>query len=188
VELATRARSIDPSFGLTFSALAFIYLSQRKFDLALEMSSQAIKTQPNDPYITIYHGFIAAANGDLDSGIEYAKHALRLDPLSARTPYLNILGLLHFLAGNYPEALDALMRNQERGGPLGPGAMQFLAVTYSRMDETARAELTLNLADTMKPEGYNWEAWFLDAFKDPALPRKVLDEIEIIREGTSAPQ
>jgi TolB-like protein len=185
--LAARARDIDPSFGLTFSALAFIYLSQRKFDLALEMSEKANKIQPNAPYITVYHGFIAAANSDLDGGIEYAKHALRLDPLSARTPYLNILGLLHFLAGNYPEALDALMRNQERGGPLGPGSMQFLAVTYSKMGQMARAELTLKLADTMTPEDYNWETWFLSAFKDPALPHKVLDEIEIIRERVSAP-
>ena len=186
VESAARARDIDPSFGLTFSALAFIYLSERKFELALEMSAQAIKIQPNDPYITVYHGFITAANSDLDGGIDYAKRALRLDPLSARTPYLNILGLLHFLAGNYPEALDAMMRNQERGGPHGPGSMQFLAVTYSKMDEMAKAELTLKLADTMTPGDYDWEAWFLSAFKDPALPHKVLDEIEIIREGNSA--
>ena len=65
--------------------------------------------------------------------------------------------------------------------------MQFLAVTYSKMGEMAKAELSLKLADTMTPEDYKWETWFLDAFKDPALPRKVLDEIEIIREGTSAP-
>jgi len=157
VELAARARDIDPSFGLTFSALAFIYLSERKFELALEMSAQAIKIQPNDPYITVYHGFITAANNDPDGGIDYAKRALRLDPLSTRTPYLNILGLLHFLAGNYPEALAAMMRNQERGGPHGPGSMQFLAVTYSKMDEMAKAELTLKLADTMTPGDFNPE-------------------------------
>ena len=185
VELATRAREIDPSFGLTFSALSFIHLSERKFDLAHKMSKQANKIQPNDPYITVYHGFIEATIGNLEGGIELAERALRLDPLSARTPYLNILGLLHFLAGNYPEALDALMRNQERGGPLGPGTMQFLAVAYSKMGEVARAEITLKLADTMTPESYNWEAWFLSAFKNPALPHKVLDEIEIIREGTT---
>lgn len=186
VELATRAREIDPSFGLTFSALAFIYLSERKFEQALEMSLQAIKIQPNDPYVMVYHGFIAAANSNLEGGIEHVKRALRLDPLSARTPYLNILGLLHFLAGNYPEALDAMMRNQERGGPLGPGTMHLLAVIYSKKGEMAKAELTLKLADTITSEDYNWEAWFLSAFKDPTLPHKVLDEIETIRKGNSA--
>jgi hypothetical protein len=65
--------------------------------------------------------------------------------------------------------------------------MQFLAVTYSKMGQMAKAELTLKLADTMTPEDYNWETWFLSAFKDPALPHKVLDEIEIIRERVSAP-
>jgi len=186
--LAAEARDIDPSFGLTFSALAFIYLSERKFELAHEMSEQANKIQPNNPYITVYHGFIEATISDLEGGIELAERALQLDPLSARTPYLNILGLLHFLAGNYREALDAVMRNQERGGPLGPGTMQLLAATYSKMGEMAKAELSLKLADTMKPEDYNWEAWFLDAFKDPALPHKLLDEIEIIREGIETSQ
>ena len=75
---------------------------------------------------------------------------------------------------------------QERGGPRGPGTMQFLAVTYSKMGEMAKAELTLKLADTMTPGDYNWEAWFLSAFKDPTLPHKVLDEIETIRKGDSA--
>jgi len=187
VELATRAREIDPSFGLTFSALAFIYMSERKFEQALKMSAQAIRIQPNDPYITVYHGFIAAANSDFEGGIEYAERALRLDPLSSRTPYLNIFGLLHFLAGNYPEARDALMRNQDRGGPLGPGTMQLLAVTYSKMGEMAKAEITLKLADTMTPGDHKKEAWLLSAFKDPALPHKVLDEIETIRKGNSAP-
>jgi hypothetical protein len=64
--------------------------------------------------------------------------------------------------------------------------MQFLAVTYSKMDEMAKAELTLKLADTMTPGDYDWKAWFLSAFKDPAFPHKVLDEIEVIREGFSA--
>jgi len=186
VELAARAREIDPSFGLTFSALAFIYLSEQQFDLALEMSEQAVKIQPSDPYVTIYHGFIAATNGDLDRGIAYAERALRLDPLPARTPYLNILGLLYFLAGQYDQALDVYMRNQERGGPLGPGTMQFLAVTYSRMGERTKAESTLKLAEASTSGDYKWEAWLLRAFKDPALPRKVLDELEMIRERISA--
>ena len=146
LNLASRARNIDPTFGLTYSALAFIHLSKREFEDALAMSSQAIEIQPNDPYVTVYHGITLALGGDLDGGIQFASRALRLDPLNARTPYLNILGLIQYLAGHYDEALSILKRNQERGGPVGPGQLQFLAATYSKLGEAAMAESTLKMA------------------------------------------
>jgi len=146
LNLASRARNIDPTFGLTYSALAFIHLSKREFEDALAMSSQAIEIQPNDPYVTVYHGITLALGGDLEGGIQFASRALRLDPLNARTPYLNILGLIQYLAGHYDEALSILKRNQERGGPVGPGQLQFLAATYSKLGEAAMAESTLKMA------------------------------------------
>jgi len=181
MELAARARKIDASFGLTYSAMAFIHLSQREFAEALAMSSRAIEIQPNDPYVTVYHGINLALDGDLEHGIEYANRALRLDPLHARTPYLNIIGLLNYLAGYYDEALKALLRNQERGGPIGPGQMQFLAATYSKLGDFAMAESTLIIAGSPKMEISRSEKWLLSAFRDPAIPQKLLDEIEIIR-------
>ena len=181
MELAARARKIDVSFGLTYSALAFIHLSQREFEKALAMSTQAIRIQHNDPYVTVYHGINLALDGDLEGGMEYANRALRLDPLNVRTPYLNIIGLLNYLAGHYDEALKALLRNQERGGPIGPGQMRFLAATYSKLGDFAMAESTLIIAGGPKSGISRSEEWLMKAFKDPAIPRKLLDEIEAIR-------
>jgi TolB-like protein/Tfp pilus assembly protein PilF len=180
LELAARARELDPSFGLTFSALAFIHMSRREFEEALQMSLRAIEIQPNDPYINVYHGFIVAAAGDLERGIEYARRAVRLDPLHARTPYLNILGLLNFLAGHYEEALNALQRNQERGGPLGAGQMRVLAAAYSKTGEPAKAEYTLKVANSLAPETGRWKDWLSNAFEDPAVLQTLFDEIESI--------
>ena len=181
IELAARAREIDPSFGLTFSALAFIHMSKREFEQALQMSARAIEIQPNDPYIAVYHGFIIAATGDIEGGIEYAKRAVRLDPLHARTPYLNILGLLNYLAGRYDDALDALLRNQSRGGPYGPGQLRNLAATYSKLGELAKAEYTLKMADSLTPGDNRSKQWLLSSFKDPAQLQPLFDEIESIR-------
>jgi len=186
IELAARARDIDPSFGLTFSALAFIHMSEREFEEALKMSLRAIEIQPNDPYLAAYHGFIIAATGDLESGIEYAKRAIRLDPLNARTPYLNILGLLSFLAGRYDEALDALLRNQARGGPHGPGQLRSLAAAYSRLGELAKAEYTLKLSDSLAPEN-RWKQWLMDSFRDPETLQPLFDEIDVIRRRAESP-
>lgn len=181
MELATRARKIDPSFGLTFSALAFIYLSERDFDRAYEMSSQAIEMQPNDPYVAAYHGFIMATRGNLDGGIEFVNRALRLDPFNARSPYLNILGVIHYLAGHYDEALNALLKNQNRGGPQGAGPLRFLAASHSKLGESGQAELALKAADQQSQGQHDWETWLLNAFRDPALPHKVIDEVRSIR-------
>ena len=184
--LASKARNIDPVFGLTYSALAFIHLSERNFEEALAMSSQAIEIQPSDPYVTVYHGINLALGGDLESGIHFAKRALRLDPLNARTPYLNILGLIQFLYGRYDEALSSLLRNQERGGPIGPGQLQFLAATYSKLGDSAMAESTLKMAEGMKSKISHSENWLLQAFKDPAIPRRLSEEIEVIQMRTGA--
>ena len=181
MRLASKARNIDPVFGLTYSALAFIHLSERNFEEALAMSLQAIEIQPSDPYVTIYHGIILALGGDLVSGLHFANRALRLDPLNARTPYLNILGIIQFLSGRYDEALSSLLRNQERGGPIGPGQLQFLAATYSKLGDFAMAESTLKMVEGMKTKISHSENWLLGAFKDPAIPRRLTEEIEIIQ-------
>ena len=180
VELAARARKFDPSFGLTYSALAFIHLSLREYKEAIAMSSQAVEIQPNDPYVSVYHGIILALDGDLEGGIHFAHRALRLDPLNSRSPYLNIIGLINFLAGNYQEALSSLLRNQERGGPVGPGQLQFLSATYSKLGEFAMAESTLKMADSLKSRISRSENWLLKAFRDPAIPQRLVDEIDAI--------
>jgi len=181
MRLALKARNIDPLFGLTYSALAFIHLSERNFEQALVMSSQAIEIQPNDPYVTVYHGIILVLGGDLESGLHFANRALKLDPMNSRTPYLNILGLIQFLSGRYDEALRSLSRNQERGGPIGPGQLQFLAATYSKLGDFAMAESTLKMSGGMKTKISHTENWLLQAFKDPEIPRKLTKEIEIIQ-------
>lgn len=186
IELAARAQEMDPSFGLTFGALAFIHLSDREFEAALHMSERAIEIQPNDPYISAYHGLILATSGDLEGGIEFAKHAMRLDPLNARTPYLNILGLLSFLAGRHDEAMEALLGNQARGGPYGPGQLRSLAAAYSRLGEPAKAKYTLNLADSLAPDEARWRQWLLNSFEDPANLQPLFEELETIRERANS--
>jgi TolB-like protein/Tfp pilus assembly protein PilF len=182
--MASRARDIDPDFGLTYSALAFIHLSQREFEQALAMSGKATEIHPNDPYVIAYHGAILAFGGDLEGGLYYTHRALKLDPLHARTPYLNIVGLLYYLNGNYDLALEALLKNQERGGPTGPGQVQVLAAVHSKLGQYAAAESLLNSASAMHRDISRSENWLLRAFKDPAVPKRLTDEVVLIRAGT----
>jgi hypothetical protein len=77
--------------------------------------------------------------------------------------------------------LSSLLRNQERGGPIGPGQLQFLAATYSKLGKFAMAESTLKMAEGMKTKISRSENWLLQAFKDPAIPRRLSEEIGVIQ-------
>jgi len=179
--LASQARMIDPGFGLTLSAKAFLHLANGEFGKALESSEKAVISEPNDAYINAYHGFMMGTNGDLEGGIQYVERALRLDPLNYRSPYLNILGVLNYLAGNYTGARDNLLLSLQRGGPGGPGPMRFLAASHSILGETVKAESVLHDADQLQPGEESWKQWLLSTFADPDIPQRVIVEIDSIR-------
>ncbi len=178
-ELSGRALELDPSFGLAYSTQALAYQSRRDFDKALAASGKAIETRPNDPYVSVYHAAVLLSSGEADKGIDYAKRALRLDPLAPRTPYLNILGMANFHAGKYPEALDAFRRNIERGGPFGAHIQCYLTATYAylgRIDEARENLKTLN----MYKDGFSWKEWIRRWHKEPEEAERLLARIRAL--------
>jgi adenylate cyclase len=182
LEMAEVAQNLDPSFGLSYSAQAFAFLVNRNFEQALTASAKAVQLAPNDPYVMTYHGFILCASGDADEGITYAETALRLDPLNARTPYLNILGVINFQAGHYETALAAFLRNRERGGPLGPGIHNFIAATYAVLGDSAKAAATLSVADLLRNENHDWEDWVRRSWQHQKDSERILKLIKQIRD------
>jgi TolB-like protein/Tfp pilus assembly protein PilF len=144
IDLAEAAISISPDFGMSYTALAFAHLVRRNFDKALAFSARAVEAQPGDPYVMSYHGMIHCFAGHAERGIEFARRAVRLDPLNVRAPYLNILGTIYLHAGRFEEALAALRRNLERGGPTTPGGEIRRAVTYYWLDRRDEAKAVLS--------------------------------------------
>ena len=181
LEMAERAQNLDPSFGLSYTAQAFAFLVSREFDRALNASGNAMKLAPNNPYVVTYHGFMLCAAGYSEEGITFVETALRLDPLNARTPYLNILGVTNFFAGHYEIALQAFLENQERGGPLGPGIQYFVAASYEALGDYTRAKATLILSDLLIGTGFNWENWVRQSWKNPEDSDHILNLIKQIR-------
>ncbi len=181
MEMADMAQSLDPSFGLSYSARAFAFLVSRDFEQALIASEKAVQLSPNDPYVMSYNGFILCASGNADAGISYAETALRLDPLNARTPYLNILGVINLQAGHYETALRAFLKNQERDGPLGPGTHNFIAAAYAALGEKTKAADALSVADLLKNENYDWADWVRRSWKNQEDSDHILNLVEQVR-------
>lgn len=186
MDMAETAQTLDPDFGLSFTAQAFASLVNRDFEQALAASARAVQLAPNDPYVASYHGFILSASGNAQEGIAYAETALRLDPLNARTPYLNILGTINLQAGEYEVALQALSRSRERGGPLGPGIQYFIAAAYAGLGDSANAYATLSVADLLENERSDWEEWVRRSWKNKEDSDHLLKLIKQIRD--SGPQ
>ena len=185
MEMAEMGKSIDPSFGLSYIAQAFSFLVNRDYEQALRASAKAVEFSPNDPYVMAYNGFILCASGNADEAITYVETALRLDPLNARTPYLNILGVINFQAGHYETALQAFLKNQERGGPIGPGIHYFVTAAYVALGDSTKAADSLGVADLLRDENNDWEDWVRRSWKNQKDSDHILKLIEQIRESRS---
>ena len=131
-----------------------------------------------------YNGFILCASGNAEEGITFAETALRLDPLNARTPYLNILGVINLQAGHYQTALRAFQNNLDRSGPLGPGIHYFLAAAYIAVGDDTKAAESLSVADLLKDENYDWEGWVRRSWKNQEDSERILKLIEQVRQQT----
>lgn len=147
---AERALDMDPESALAYDALALSQLIMRNFDGAIQNSKRAIEVAPNDPYAQSYHAFILTANGQAQSAIDFGERAIRLDPLTRRTPYRNILALIHVHAGNYQDAIDLLTESQRFGGPQTAGHIANKAAAYAGLEDFEEAR---NLVKTL-PDGF----------------------------------
>jgi adenylate cyclase len=174
--LANKALELDPDFGLAHSALAFTYMHNREFDKALAASSDAIRVQPNDPYVSAYHGFILCANEQPEEGLPFAKRAIRLDPVFPRTPYRNILGIISFHAGHYREALDAFVRSDELGGPRSAGLLAYQAATYVLLGRDQEARTSIDLLSSYNGD-HDWMGWLHLAYKNGQYAEQVLQPL-----------
>jgi TolB-like protein/Flp pilus assembly protein TadD len=181
-ELSDRALQLDGSFGLALSTQALVYLTQRNYEKARIASDQALQVQPNDPYVAIYHSAILLSSGQAQEGIEFARRSLRLDPLSPRTPYLNILGMAHFHAGEYREALAAMQRNIDRGGPFGAHIQAYVTAAYAQLGDTATAKEQLEILN-MYTGDFSWENWLQRWHKDDKEAARVLEPIRALSAG-----
>jgi len=174
-KMAKRALDVDPKSSLALDALALSQLVMRDFDAAVSTSELALLTAPNDPYVQSYHAFILTADGQATRAIRFAERAVRLDPLDPRTPFRNILGVVHLHAGNYELATRSFSENNRLKGPQSAGHIANMAAAYAGLGDHREAS---HFA-AMLPKGFRegpWLDWHkrsfrsnIDALKIPTL-------------------
>ena len=79
-------------------------MAERYYERALELN-------PNDAEQVAYMGVLHAFLGRPDEAVEWFRQARLLDPYFEPSWYRPILGVAHFIAGRYEEAVTALGRS-----------------------------------------------------------------------------
>jgi tetratricopeptide (TPR) repeat protein len=151
-EAATLAVEKDPTFAWGQIGLALAQNLRGDFAESAEAARLAATLGPDDPYTLSFSGLLQTFAGDSGAGVPLVRRALRLDPLSFRTPFRNVAGVVLFHAGLFEETLEVLFENQSLGGPDGPHMGYYRAATLARLGRIgeARQEIERGSGDAVR--------------------------------------
>jgi adenylate cyclase len=106
-ELATRAIVLDAQEIACHIALSYVQLCRRRYDEAEFHARKALALNPNRPNALVGMADVFIMTGRPDDAVALIADAMRLDPHHP-TWYWTELGLAHFAARRYAEAIAAI--------------------------------------------------------------------------------
>ncbi len=177
--LSAEAINIDPENSLALIAQGLLALLEGAHDRAIELCRIAVEKRPSSSHAHAFHGIMLTFAGRASEGIQSLQKAMRLDPVNARVPFLNMLGLAYFHAGDYAAALASFQRNIERGGPIGPHMLVYIAATHAALGD---AQMEQNVLRTLRenPSSFSVETWLRRAYRDPGEIERLLTVLKKI--------
>ena len=165
IELAEKAIALDDEFAGGYAMLAFAQSLGEDSDAALMNAKRAVDIQPGDAFSQFVVGMSMIIADRAGEGVAHLEEALRLDPLEARTPYRNVIGIAHYVSGDYSKALRTIEYNYEKGGPRGPHMDVFLVAAHARlgqMEEARRLVASMHESDREFPIRTWLSRWIAD--------------------------
>ena len=136
LELAKKAVALDENDPLCQSALGWIYLFRKSFDLADQYYQRALRLNPNNSEHVARMGFLYAYTGRPDEALDSLAQARVIDPFFSPVWYWHHLGYAHFIARRYDDAIAALSHSTTM--PFWVQA--YLAACYALTDREDRAQ------------------------------------------------
>src|SRR5262249_16437507 len=135
-KLAKKAVALDECDSTCHFSIGWIYLFRRSFDLAEEHYRRALELNPNNPEQVARMGSLCVFLGKPDEAIGWLKQTNLLDPYFDGTSYWDTLGCVHFLAGQYEDAIAAFSRSST----MSFWAQAYLAACSALDDRIERAQ------------------------------------------------
>lgn len=103
--LAKKAVALDQNDRVAHDILGWVYLHRKAFDLAERHKLRALELNPCDPEQIAHMGILYTFLGRADEGITWLEQAKRIDPYFDPAWWWNMVGVAHFVACRYDEAL-----------------------------------------------------------------------------------
>jgi TolB-like protein/Flp pilus assembly protein TadD len=177
-EAARLAIEKDPEYGWGHMNLSIALNVIGDHDGSLNAARLASRLAPSDPNVLSFAGIFQAFAGEVEAAIPLVRSAIRLDPLSVRTPFRNVAGVVLFHAGRFEEALEVMHENVRMGGPDGPHMAYYRAGALARLGRVEEAQAEIEKASAF-PYEFDMRN-FLGAFRDPREARELWDSLESI--------
>jgi adenylate cyclase len=109
--LARKAVTLDENDPICQTMLGWVYLHRGSFDLAERYYERALELNPNDAEQIAYMGVLNTYLGNPDGAVGWFGRARALDRYFEPSWYWPMLGVAHFTARRYDEAVAALHRS-----------------------------------------------------------------------------
>ncbi|MCZ6830986.1 MAG: hypothetical protein O7F73_15635, partial [Gammaproteobacteria bacterium] len=173
ITMAQKAIALDENFGGGYAVLAFAQVLGADAEEALRNAEKSVAIQPGDAFSQFILGLNLIIAKRPEEGIAHLQEALRLDPLESRTPYLNVIGIGYYVAGDYSKALRTIEYNYEKGGPRGPHMDVFLAASSAQLGQRIDAQ---RMAEGMQQKypGFPFKAWLSTWLRDDGVLQQTL--------------
>jgi tetratricopeptide (TPR) repeat protein len=133
--LAKRAVALDGNDSAAHTFLGVIHMYRRSYDLAEHCFQKAIALNPHRPVVMVSLGRLYGYLGRPEEGIAHYQQAKLIDQFYDPTWYWPYLGMLHFIAGRYDEAIMHLSRSPD----MPAGVHGYLAACYALTDQKDQA-------------------------------------------------
>ena len=147
-EIAKQALALDENDSYTYGLLGWIHLLRRSYDLAEMYYGRSMELNPNHPELMTGLGFVYGYMGKPDEGLIAFEQAKQIDPFFEPTWYWMEVGILHFMARRYEQAIASIKRSQS----IVDAGHTYLAASYASMDRMDEARAHAAEAVRLSPE------------------------------------
>jgi len=149
--MALRAIRRDPEDAWAHFASGYVFMVGRQFDEAVTALREAIALNPSLGFAHIILGSAHAYNGLPEPGLRHLAIAARMSPKDhTQAPNLATVGLCHFMAKRYGQAVDF----EKQAVALRPSfgtAWRTMAAAAGMANDRPAAELALRQARRLQP-------------------------------------
>jgi len=150
LEYAKKAIELDDSIPQIYLTRSILYLSQRRYDAAIEAGLRTIEVHPDYADGQASLAFILSYSGQPERALEAIHRARQINPQGTGV-YLAVEGRILYLLGRYDDSLKMLEESVARN-PAFDRAHVDLAVTYVQLGRIDDATWSVEEALAISPD------------------------------------